>query len=71
MLYADEHDITVQQVSRRRNSLTPTAVDSCCDGCARWDDFNWFLPADERAGDLLAPESEIEGSDSESEVEYF
>ena len=35
------------------------------------DDFNWFLPADERAGDLPAPESEIEVSDSESEVEYI
>ena len=71
VLYADEHDITVQQVSRCRNSLTPTAVDSCGEGCARLDDFNWFLPADERAGDLPAPESEIEGSDSESEVEYI
>ena len=71
MLYADKHDITVQQVSRRRNSLTPTAVDSCGEGCAWLDDFNWFLPADERAGHLHAPESEIEGSDSESEVEYI
>ena len=35
------------------------------------DDFNWFLPADERAGDLPAPESEMEVSDSESEVEYI
>ena len=60
VLYANEHDITLQQVSRRRNSLTPTAVD-----------FNWFLPADERAIDLPVPESEIEGSDSESEVEYI
>ena len=65
------HDITVQQVSRRRNSLAPTAVDSCGEGCAQLNDFNWFLPADERAGDLPAPESEIEGSDSESEVEYI
>ena len=52
VLYADEHDITVQQVSRCRNSLTPTAVDSCGERCARLDDFNWFLPADKRAGDL-------------------
>ena len=35
------------------------------------DDFKWFLPADEQAGDLTAPESEIEVSDSESEVEYI
>ena len=33
--------------------------------------FKWFLRADERAGDLTAPESEIEVSDSESEVEYI
>ena len=69
VLYADEHDGTVQQVSLSNNRLTPTAVDSCGEGCAQLDDFNWFLPADERAGDLLAPESEIEESDSESEVE--
>ena len=29
------------------------------------------LPAEERASDLTAPESEIEMSDSESEVEYI
>ena len=57
VLYADEHDIAVQQVSRRRNLLTPTAVDSCGEGCACLDDFNWFL----LAGDLPAPESEMGG----------
>ena len=67
VLYTDDHDRTVQQVSLRNNWLTPTAVDSC----AQLDDFNWFLPADERTGDLPAPESEIEVSDSESEVEYI
>ena len=71
VLYADEHDGTIQQVSLRNNWLTPTAVDSCGERCAQLDDFNWFLPADERAGDLPAPESEIEVSDSESEVEYI
>ena len=71
VLYADEHDSTAQQVSLRNNSLTPTAVDSCGERCTQLDDFNWFLPADERAGDLLAPESEIEVSDSESKVEYI
>ena len=35
------------------------------------ENFNCFLPADERAGDLHAPESEIEALDSESEVEYI
>ena len=45
-----------------------TADDSCGEGCAQLDDFNWFLPADDRAGDLPAPESEVDVSDSESEV---
>ena len=71
VLYADEHDSTVQQVSLRNNSLMPSAVDSCGERCAQLDDFNWCLPADERAGDHHAPESEIEGSDSENEVEYI
>ena len=44
--------------------MTQTAGDSCGEGCAQ-------LPANERAGDLTAPESEIEVSDSESEVEYI
>ena len=70
VLYADDHDSTVQQVSLRNNLLTPSAVDSCGERCAQLDDFNWFLPADERAGYLPAPESEIEVSDSENEVEY-
>ena len=63
--------MTVQQVSLRNDWLTQTADDSCGEGCAQLDDFNWFLPADERAGDLLAPESEMEVSDRESEVEYI
>ena len=71
VLYAEEHDSTVQQVSLR-NYWTQTADDSCGEGCAQLDDFNWFLPwflpADERAGDLPAPESEMGVSDSESEV---
>ena len=71
VVYADEPDDTVQQVSLRHNRLTPTAVDSCGERCAQLDDFNWFLPADDWAGDLPAPESEIEESDSESEAEYI
>ena len=51
--------------------MTQTENDSCGEGCAQLDDFKWFLPADERAGDLTAPESEIEVSDSKSEVEYI
>ena len=66
VLYTDDHDSTVQQVSVRNNWLTPTAVDSCGERCAQLDDFNWFLLADERTGVLPAPESEIEVSDSES-----
>ena len=69
--YAEEHDTTVQQVSRRKGWLTQTANNSCGEGCAQLDDFKWFLPAEERAGDLTAPESEIEMSDSESEDEYI
>ena len=65
----DDNDSTVQQVSLRNNWLRPTAVDSCRERCAQLDDFNWFLPADERTGDLPAPEIEV--SDSESEVEYI
>ena len=59
-----EHDTTVQQDSRRKDWLTQTANNSCGEGCAQLDDFKWFLPAEERAGDLTAPESEIEMSDS-------
>ena len=33
--------------------------------------FQFILPADEWAGDLPAPESEMEVSDSESEIEYI
>ena len=57
VLYVEEHDSTVQQVSLRNDWLTQTADDSCGEGCAQLDDFKWFLPADERAGDLTAPES--------------
>ena len=49
--------------------MTQTANNSCGEGCAQLDDFKWFLPGEERAGDLTALESEIEMSDSESEVE--
>ena len=71
VLYEEEYDSTVQHVSLRNDWLTQTADDSCGEGCAQLDDFNWFLPANERAGDLPAPESEMEVSDSESEFEYI
>ena len=71
VLYAEDHDTTVQQVSRRKGWLTQKANNSCGEGCTQLDYFKCFLPAEERAGDLTAPESEIETLDSESEVEYI
>ena len=73
VLYAEEHDSAVRQVSLRNEWLvdSQTADDSCGEGCAQLDDFNWILPADDQAGDLPAPESEVDVSDSESEVEYI
>ena len=56
VLYADKHDSTVEQASRRNNWLTPTAGDTCGERCAQLDDFNWVLPSDVQAGDLPAPE---------------
>ena len=66
MLYAEEHDSALQRVNLRNEWSTQTMVDSCGERCAQLDDFKWFLPTDERAGDLSAPESEIDTSDSES-----
>ena len=73
VIYAEEHDSAVRQVSLRNEWSVDsrTADDSCGEGCAQLDDFNWFLPADDRVGDLLAPESEVDESDSESEVDYI
>ena len=33
-LYTEEHDTTVQQVSRRNDWLTPMANNSCGEGCS-------------------------------------
>ena len=71
VLYADEHDSALQRVNLRKEWSTQTPVDSCGDGCAQFDDFKWFLPTDVRVGDLSAPESEIETSDSESGVNFI
>ena len=72
-LYAEEHDSAVRQVSLRNEWSVDsrTADDSCGEGCAQLDDIHWFRPADDRVGDLPAPESEVDVSDSESEVEYI
>ena len=64
--YIQQHDSALQQVNLRKEWLTQT-VDLYGEGCAQLDDFKWFLPTDVRAGDLSAPESEIETSDSEVE----
>ena len=45
-----------------------TADDSCGEGCAHLDNFNWFLPADDRVGGLPAPELQVDMSDSENDV---
>ena len=55
VVYTDEHDNTVPQISLYHNGLPPTAVNSCGERCAQLDDFNWFLPADDWAGDLPTP----------------
>ena len=72
MLHAEEHDSSVRQVSLpyEWSVDSRTADDSCGEGCAQLDDFNWFLSADNRVGDLPAPQSEVDVSDSESEVDY-
>ena len=46
-----------------------TADDSCGEGCAQLDDFNWFLLTNDWVGDLPAPESQVDLSDSESDVD--
>ena len=73
VLYAEGHDSAVRQVSLQNEWSVDsrTADDSCGEGCAQLDDFNWFLPANDRVGDLPAPESEVDVSDSESEVDYI
>ena len=71
VLCAEEDDSALQQVNLRKEWLTQSAVDLCGEGCAQLDDFKWFLPTDVRAGDLSAPESEIETSDSESGVDFI
>ena len=71
VLYAEGLDGEVRQINLRNEWSVDswTANDSCGEGCAQLDDFNWFLPADDRVGDLPAPESQVELSDSESDVD--
>ena len=67
VLYAEGHDGEVRQINLRNDSWTTD--DSCGEGCGQLDDFNWFLLADDRVGDLPAPESQVDLSDSESNVD--
>ena len=58
VLYADEHDSTVQQVSLLNNSLTGRRRSThVVRGVHSWTSSIGFFPADERAGDLPAPDS--------------
>ena len=59
VLCAEGHDVEVRQINLRSECSVDswTADDSCGEGCAQLDDFNWFLPADNRVGDLAAPET--------------
>ena len=47
---------SLQRVNLQNEWSTQTTVDLCGERCAQLDDFKWFLPTDERAGDLSAPE---------------
>ena len=66
---SEESDNDVGYAEVDDSTLGQPTVDLCGEGCAQLDDFKWFLPTDEWAGDLSAPDSEIEPSDSESGVD--
>ena len=71
VVYAEGHDEEVRQISLRNewSADSWTADDSCGEGCAQLDDFNWFLPADDWVSDIPAPESQVDLLDSESDVD--
>ena len=71
VLYAEGHDGEVRQINLRNEWLVDswTADNSCGEGCAQLDDFNWFLSADDRVRDLPAPESQVGLLDNESDVD--
>ena len=71
MVYTEGHDEEVRQVSLQNewSADSWTADNSCGEGCAQLDDFDWFLPADNWVGDISAPESQVDLSDSESDVD--
>ena len=67
MLFAALNDVWYAEIDD--NALGQPTADLCGEGCVQLDDFNWFLPTDEWAGDLSAPDSEIEAPDSENGVD--
>ena len=68
---AEGHDVEVRQINLRNEWSVDswTANDSCGEGCAQLDNFNWFLLADDRVGGLPAPQLEVDLSDSENDVD--
>ena len=68
---AEGHDAEVRQINLQNEWSVDswTADDSCGEGCAQLDNFNWFLPADDRVGGLPAPELQVNVSDSENYVD--
>ena len=71
VLCAEGHDEEVRQINLRNEWSVDswTADDSCGEGCAQLDDFNWFLLANDRVGDLPALKSQVDLSDSGSDVD--
>ena len=68
MVYTEEYDSELQQISLRNEWPTQMTVDSCGERCAQLDGFKWFLPTNKRGENLGTPESEIDTSDSEDGV---
>ena len=68
---SEESDNNVWYAEVDDSALGQPTVNLCGEGCAQLDDFKWFLPTDERAGELSAPDSEIETSDSEGGDDFI
>ena len=66
---SEESDNDVWYAEIDDNALGQPTADLCGEGCAQLDDLEWFLQTDEWAGDLSAPDSEIDASDSEGVVD--
>ena len=57
--HSEESDNDVWYAEVDDSALGQRTVDLCGEGCAQLDDFKWFLPTDEWAGDLSALDSGI------------